>query len=376
MDGREDLFRWRMILGRDQTGQSALFGGISPEGRWSDIDRALEFLYGQDPREKKGGSGPSSPHVADWLADIRQFFEKDTVSFLQKEAIEKKGLRQLLMEPETLEKLEKNVELAATLVELKHLMPEKTKETARRVIREIVEQLRRKLEQKVQQSVAGAVNRVSTPYLKTRQIDFGRTVRENIKNYLPELKTFIPERIYFYEQQKKFQDWNIIVCVDQSGSMGESVVYSSVMGSIFASLNLFQTHLVFFDTEIADMTDHLSDPVDILFGIRLGGGTDINRAVAYCQSLVGQPEQTLFILITDLYEGGNATELLARLAKMKEDRVKVLCLLALNDRGRACYNPSLAQQVANLGIPAFACTPNRLVELVEMSLLGKEMVQD
>lgn len=368
----EELLRWRMILGKEIE-QQGLFASLPPlEGTWSGIDRTLDFLYEQN-EQRSAGSGNSSPYIADWLADIRQYFQKETISYLQKEAIERKGLRQLLLEPETLEKLERNVELAATLVEMKHLMPDKAKETARLVIRDIVEELRKKLEQKVAQTVIGAVSRQSTSYTKTKQIDFARTVRHNIKNYIPELNTIIPEQIFFYEQQSKLNEWNVVVCVDQSGSMGTSVVYSSIMASIFASLNLFQTHLVFFDTQIVDMTDHLSDPVDILFGIQLGGGTDINRAVQYCQGLIGQPDKTIFILITDLYEGGNADELLARLHKMQEDQVKALCLLALNDRGQASYDRRLAQEVTNLGIPAFACTPNKLVEMVEKLFLGEKI---
>lgn len=370
MDYREDPLRWRLILGKEIE-QQPLFADMKPlEGAWAGMDQSLEFLYGEN-QSRRGGTGASSPYVAQWLKDIRTYFPTDTVSYLQKEAIEKKGLRQLLLEPETLEKLERNVELAATLIELKHLIPDQTKATARLVIQDTVANLRKKLEQKVAQTVIGAVSRESTPYIKTKQIDFAKTVRHNIKNYQPELNTFIPEKIYFYEQQNKLNDWNVIVCVDQSGSMGTSVVYSSIMGSIFASLNLFQTHLVFFDTEIADMTEYLTDPIDILFGIQLGGGTDINRAVQYCQGLITQPDKTIFILITDLYEGGNQNELLARLAKMREDQVKTLCLLALNDQGRASYDRVLAQEVANLGIPAFACTPNKLIDWVEKIFVGE-----
>src|SRR5262249_50769538 len=158
--------------------------------------------------------------------------------------------------------------------------------------------------------------------------------------------------------------------VDQSGSMGESVVYASIVAAVFASLPTLDTRLVFFDTSVADVSDQLSDPVELLFATKLGGGTDIARAVGYGATLVSRPEKTLFLLITDLYEGGDADRLLRELAALKESRVQVLCILALNDAGRASSNADLAREVASLDIPTFASTPSRLVEAVERALRG------
>jgi len=251
------------------------------------------------------------------------------------------------------------------------LMPEQTRQTARQVVAEIVEDLRRRLEDQTRQALLGAMRRDRHSPLKVaRNLDLRRTVREGLRQYQPDLKKIVPERIHFFANQRRFHEWRVIVLVDQSGSMGESVVYSSIVAAVFASLPALDTRLVFFDTSIADVSDQLSDPIEILFGVQLGGGTDIAKAVRYGASLVGQPEKTLVLLITDLYEGGNQADLLQQLGILRESRTHVLCVLALNDSGMASYDRDMARKVANLDIPTFAATPNKLVEAVEQALRG------
>jgi uncharacterized protein with von Willebrand factor type A (vWA) domain len=159
--------------------------------------------------------------------------------------------------------------------------------------------------------------------------------------------------------------------VDQSGSMGTSIIYSSLMAAIFASINVLKTNLIFFDTEIADMTPYLTDPVDIIFGARLGGGTDIAKAVTYAAGLIENPEKTIFLLITDLYEGGKAEVLLQKLAELVESKVKTLCLLALTDSGRVSYDHEMAKKVTALGVYTFGCTPKKLITVIERILKGQ-----
>ncbi|HLN64858.1 MAG TPA: VWA domain-containing protein [Symbiobacteriaceae bacterium] len=372
-EAKAALLRWRMVLGAPPAGSPpGLFGEadalVESDPELQGMDRALNFLYGGD---RSAGLGGSMPYLPQWLGDIRRYFPTPVVSFLQKDAIEQRGLKQLLLEPETLQTLEKDVNLAATILHFKDLMPEETKRTARVVIGEIVEQLKKRLEQQTRQAVMGALTRDRhSPMRVARNLDFKKTIREGLKHYQPSLGRVIPERVYFWANQRRFHEWRVIVLVDQSGSMGESVVYSSLIAAVFASLPALDTRLIFFDTAVADVSDQLSDPVEVLFGVRLGGGTDIARAVAYASSLIAQPEKTLFLLITDLYEGGDRRALLRHLAQMQESRVKTLCVLALNDAGTASYDKELARQVANLGIPAFAATPNRLVEAVEKALKG------
>lgn len=340
------------------------------------LDNSLSFIY--DSAQKGASLDASAPYVpknlAEWLQNIRRFFPKETVALVQKDAIERKGLKNLLFEPETMPLLEKNVELVATLLQYKHFIPDKAREMARQLVGEIVEEIRKKLENEVRQAVIGALTRNRHSVIPVyRNIDWDRTIRRNLKHYNQELKSIIPERFYFWANQLKLYEWRIIVLVDQSGSMGTSIVYSSIMGAIFASINVLKTHLIFFDTEIVDMTPNLNDPVDILFGARLGGGTDIARAVSYAAELVENPEKTILLLITDLYEGGSQERLLRRLEGLVESHVKTLCLLALTDDGNASYDRVMAKKVAATGVHAFGCTPKKLVTIIERIMKGQRI---
>jgi hypothetical protein len=371
------FLRWRLIVGPERGEASSAFAAanqaVGADQRLAQIDRALDFLYGRT-EERTGGLDASAPYVPTWLGDIRRYFPRDVVAFMEKEAIERRGLKQLLLEPETLASLEKDVSLAATILGFKSLMPEETRRSARQVVAEIVEDLRQRLELQIRQAVLGALQRNRhTPLKVARNLDVRRTVREGLRHYEPSLGKIVPHRIYFYANQRRFHEWRIVVLVDQSGSMGESIVHSAVFAAVFASLPALDTRLLMFDTNVVDVSDQLSDPVDLLFGVQLGGGTDIGRAVAHASRLVEQPERTLLILITDLYEGGDRGALLRGLEALRESRVQVLCVLALNDGGVASFDHGLARDVAALNIPTFAATPNRLVEAVERALKGESV---
>lgn len=377
----ESLLRWRLILGRRaEEMENSLFklanligGGWGEPGQGADpfgIDRSLDFLYGDD-EERGGGLEDASPSIARWLGDIRRYFPEDVVVMLQRDAIARKDLAALLMERETLLMLEKDVELAATILSLQKRIPEEVKETARQVVREIVEKLSKELAHDVRQAVLGALTHSRHSVIPSaRNLDWKRTIERNLKHYQPDRKLVIPHRFYFWANERRFRDWDIIVCVDQSGSMMRSVVYSSIMAAIFASVEALNTHLVFFSTRIADMTEHVTDPVEVLFGAQLGGGTDIARAVTYCARQIRRPEKTIFILITDLFEGGNAQVMLSELQQMVESKVHALCLLALDDAGQPAYNKPIASQVRALGIPVLAATPRKLVGMVGNIIRG------
>ena len=340
------------------------------------IDESLAFIYEGDAKGASlDGSAPYMPkQLAEWLQNIRKFFPKDTVSLIQKDAIEKKNLKSLMFEAETMPLLEKNIDLVTTLLQYKDFIPDRAKDVARELVREIVEEIKKKLENEVRQGIVGALKRNRHSVIPIyRNIDWKTTIRRNLKHYNAELTTIIPERFYFWSNQVKLHEWHIIVTVDQSGSMGTSIIYSSLMGAIFASINVLKTHLIFFDTEIADMTPHLTDPVDVIFGARLGGGTDISKAVTYASELIENPEKTIFILITDLYEGGNAEIMLSKLAELVESKVKTLCLLALTDDGRASYNHEMAKKVTALGVYTFGCTPKKLITVIERIMKGQKI---
>ena len=382
----EALTRWRLILGRraeqanpafrlgdrrdgDESGDAPLQRALPAGIGLTALDRALSFVY--DSSERFGGTGDSAPYVPQWLEQMRALFNQSTLAMVQRDAFERTGLAELLLQPEIAPRLQPDVRLAATILSFKEQIPDEVKQTARDLIRQVVDELRRKLETQIVQTVIGALQRNRySPIRSARNLDWRRTLKSNLKNYLPERKTIIPERLYFWANEKRYRDWQIIILVDQSGSMANSAIYASLMACIFASLQVLETHLVVFDTSIVDLTPYLSgDPVELLFSLQLGGGTDIAQAVAYGASLVKRPEKCIFVLITDLFEGGDEAALLTRLRALRESKVQVLCLLALED-GKPQYDRSLARQVAALDIPTVAATPNKLLELMEQILKG------
>jgi hypothetical protein len=378
--------RWRLVLGKrvEQPMAAARFAAGAcgaGEGTLSremlEMDGALGAVYDVEESppeakaERKAGLGGSRPRLAAWLGDVRRYFENDVVAVIQQDAIEKRGWKELLFEPEALAQVTPSVELVGTLLAMKGLIPDKAKDSARAIVRAVVEEIRKRMQGEIERAVRGALDRSRhQPIPSLPNLDWKRTISKNLKNYDRERRMVVPERFYFFARQQRRREWNVIVAMDQSGSMADSVVYGSVMGSILASLPALETHVVAFDTEVVDLTPRLVDPVDLLFGIQLGGGTDINRAVGYCQGLVHDPRRTLFILLTDLYEGGDADKLVKRMEEMTAGGVRAMCLLALADSGTPMYDALLAKRLANVGVPCFACTPNALPPMLEAVLKG------
>lgn len=369
----ERLRRWRLVLGGEQAdGIGFNLGGVDLA-----MDKALAALYEADSKGK-GGLGASAPNVARWLGDIREYFPSSVVRVMQQDALERLNLRQMLLQPEMLEAVEPDVHLVANLLALHSVMPAKTKETARRVVRKVVEELERRLANPLRQAVTGSLNRASRNRRpRHHEIDWPRTIRANLKHFQPEYQTIIPEtRIGYGRKRSALRD--IILCVDQSGSMATSVVYSGIFGAVLASLPAVRTRMVVFDTAVVDLTaEHsgLADPVELLFGVQLGGGTDINRALGYCQGLVRQPHDTILILISDLYEGGNSQEMLKRAASLVPSGVQMISLLALSDDGAPSYDHKVASAFAGLGISSFACTPDLFPELMAAAINRSDISQ-
>ena len=381
--------RWRLILGQAADEQLSQAGGASGSGDGRALlgqaetimDRALAALYdgsaggGAKGSGKGAGLGPSYPNVAKWLTDIRSCFPSDVVSVMQADAIEQKGIKQLLMEPETLAHVEPDLNIVETILSLKDMIPAGSKEQARALVKTLVDAIMREMEHEIRQAVTGALNKKQhSPIPSLPNTDWKRTIRKNLKNYDVERKRIIPEKFYFFANKKISKEWSIILDMDQSGSMADSIIYASIMGSIFASMPALDTRIVAFDTEIVDLTEKCgNDPVDILFGVQLGGGTDINKSVKYCSQFVENPKKTLFILISDLYEGGVEAGLLRQLGELKGSGVTVLVLLALSDAGVPSYDEALARKIAALGIPSFGCTPNKLPQLIGGVLKGEDL---
>jgi Mg-chelatase subunit ChlD len=369
------LQRWRLVLGSEA---NASCGAV--EGRVREIDQALAALYEADGRRglgqggQRGGRGDSAPSVARWLGDIRKYFPSQVVQVMQRDAMERLNLRQMLLQPEMLENAQPDVHLVANLVALSSVIPAGTKDTARAVVRKVVDELMKKLEEPMRSAVSGALNR-SQRNRRPRhsEIDWNRTIRANLRHWQPEYRTVVPQTLVGYGRKARQPQREVILCIDQSGSMAASVVYSSIFGAVMASLPAVATRLVVFDTAVVDMTEQLQDPVDLLFGVQLGGGTDINGAVGYCQSLVREPRNTILILISDLYEGGVEANLLRRANELVEAGVQFIALLALSDEGAPAYDRDLAAKLAALGVPSFACTPDAFPGLMAAAIKREDV---
>jgi Mg-chelatase subunit ChlD len=365
---QERLRRWRLVLG----GNEADGTGVALSAEDVRMDRALGALY---DGERKAGLGGSAPNVPAWLGDIREYFPSTVVQVMQKDAIDRLGLRQLITEPEMLESMQPDVNLVATIMAMRGLIPQKTIATARQVVRKVTDDLARRLSQPLRSAVTGALNRASrTRRPRHAEIDWHRTIRANLKNYQPDYRTVVPEvRIGFGRKRSSLRD--VILLIDQSGSMASSVVYSSVFGASLASLPSLWTKLVVFDTNVVDLSDKLSDPVEVLFSVQLGGGTDINSAMAYGQSLVRRPHETIMVLISDLIEGGVAGGLLQRAAALKASGVQLIVLLALSNDGAPAFDREIASQLAALGIASFACTPDLFPPLMAAAINRQDIGQ-
>jgi Mg-chelatase subunit ChlD len=358
--------RWRLVLGGDEADGT----GVSLGGAALEMDRALQALYDSD---KRGGLGSSSPSVARWLGDIREYFPSSVVQVMQRDAFERLDMKRMLMEPEMLEAAQPSVHLVANLIALAGSIPARTRDTARQVVRHVVDELMKRLTEPTRQAVHGALNRSARNRRpRHNDIDWPRTIRANLKNYQPDYRTIVPEiRIGYGRRRQSMR--HVVLCIDQSGSMAASVVYSAIFGAVLATMPAVDTSLVLFDTTVVDLTDELDDPIDLLFSTRLGGGTDINRAVGYCQQLIRSPQETIFVLISDLFEGGVEEQFMRRAASLVASGVQFVTLLALSDEGAPHYNATLAAQLATLGVPAFACTPDRFPELMAAAIQREDL---
>jgi Mg-chelatase subunit ChlD len=376
--------RWALALGvedEEEKGGGQEAGEQAPPLSASErrMSQALTALYGdgeKTTKKSRGGLGGSAPRVAKWLGDIREFFPTPVVQVIQKDAFERKGLRRMLLEPEFLATVEADVNLVADIILLRSAMPEKAKETARIVVAKVLAELMERLERRTADAIRGTLDRSRrTSRPRFADIDWPRTIRANLSHYQPEHRTVVPERLIgFMRRQRRIVDLDeVILCVDQSESMATSVVYASIFAAVMASLPVVATKLVCFDTAIVDLTAELADPVEVLFGIQLGGGTDINRAVAYCEDRIERPSKAHLVLITDLREGGDADALVDRLARLAMFGVNVIVLLALTDTGGPTYDSVLSAKVATLGVPVFACTPDRFPGLMAAALRREDI---
>jgi Mg-chelatase subunit ChlD len=370
-----ELDRWRLVLGKYSSQRLGDPGRSGAGGEYGRIDRALEYLYGREYRgrglrgdERHGSLDPSQLTLVTWLNEVRELFPNDTVEVIEKHALDRYGMTELVTDPKILERLEPNQELLRTLLTLRGHLKGEVLEVARKIIRQVVEEIRRKLETEVRRTLAGRLNRFRhSPMAILQNFDAPGTVRANLKNFDLERQKLVVEQLKFFERNTRRMPWDIILCVDQSGSMADSVIHSAVMAGILAGLPAFRVKIVVFDTSVVDLSEHASDPVETLMQVQLGGGTDIGQAVRYCAQLVEIPHRTVLVLITDFMEGASPAELVRAVKKLAEARVRLLGLASLDDQAHPVYDRAMAEQLSTCGMEIAALTPQRLAQwLVEV----------
>lgn len=362
------LERWRLILGR--YADRRLQGDTGLEGDYGRIDEALEYLYGREyqgrglRREITPGSlDPSQITLLHWLGEVRELFPKETVEVIEKHALDRYGLTELITDPQTLERLQPNQQLLRTLLTLRGHLHGEVLHLARRIVKQVVDEIRRKLEPQIRQTLSGRLNRFRhSPIALTQNFDAAGTLRANLKHYNNERKKMIVENLLFFQRNQRRLPWDIILCIDQSGSMADSVIHSAVMAGILAGLPAFRVKIVLFDTSIIDLSAQVADPVATLMQVQLGGGTDIAQALRYCLQLVENPQRTVLTLISDFCEGGSPAELVRVVKKLAEARVKLLGLASLDGTANPVYDRVMAEKLAACGMEIAALTPQRLAQ--------------
>lgn len=359
------LNRWRLVLGKSAEASISL-----TDGQLARMDDALDFLYNREAgpdvrRDWDGGQEESQPTVIRWLNEVRELFPQETAEILQRHALNRYQLTALLTDQEVLEKMEPDEALLETILSLKGMMKGPVLDAARRIVERVVAQLTAKIQQEIRRSALGKLDRSSRSAVRTlRNLDIKRTIRKNLAHYDQENQHLVLEQLYFSGRVQRHTPWHVIIAVDESGSMLPSVIHSAVMAGIFAKLPMLTTHLVLFDTAVVDLTDRMDDPVETLMSVQLGGGTDIAKAIAYCQGLIVQPRRTMVVLVSDLCEGGSRQDLYRACHNIVESGARLIALTALNEQASPDYDRTTAQTLADLGSHVGAMTPERLADFM------------
>jgi Mg-chelatase subunit ChlD len=366
--GQKTLSRWRLILGK--YAQPKMPQGFGLQGDDARMDQALEKLYSreyqgrgvrQDRKIAPGSLDPSQLNVPKWLEEVRELFPQSACERITHHALERYDMTDLVKDPKVLSSLEPSTELLGAVLSLKGQVRGPVLDEVRRLIARVVEELKRKLETEIKNAIAGRLNRFRRSQLKiARNFDARDTIRRNLKNYNVRLKKLIVEQPRFFSRVQRHLPWDIILCVDQSGSMTDSIIHSAVMAGILAGLPLLRVKLVIFDTSIVDLSEHAADPVEVLMSVQLGGGTDIGKALRYCEQLVTQPRRTVLVLITDFCEGADPRVLFAAARRLREAGVKLLGLASLDVKSNAMYDQAIAGKLAAVGMEIAALTPLEL----------------
>ncbi|AWL29844.1 VWA domain-containing protein [Acinetobacter defluvii] len=366
LDSLDAARRWRLILGR-YSDQSLSAANLS--GEQLKLERNLDYLY-QNEYKRRGVQQGSNRHgglegsqltAINWLNQSRKLFPKSTFERMQKHALERYQLKDLLKDPQSIRELEPNPATAKALLSMRGRLSAEAKEAVRDVIRQVVEELLQKIRTQFLQSLQGRRNRFRRTHIKQAQnFDWKRTIQNNLKNYQAEHKKLIIQNPIFNARVQKHLSWEIVLCVDQSGSMLDSVMYAAICASILAALPAVKISLVLFDTQIVDLSHLAHDPVEVLLTVQLGGGTNIGKAMEYCAKKITQPNRSILILISDFEEGASVQHLLNTTAQLNEQGCKLLGLAALDSQANPVYDSNMAQKLQQRGMQIAAMTPDHL----------------
>ncbi len=367
MEKEQIVNRWRLVLGEFAEENIP----IDPSD--CGLDETLSFLYnreyGEDQgmREEKpqfGGRGYSMLTVPGWLKRVKTLFPQKTVEIMQKQALDKYNLTQLLTDETVLRQLEPNMDLLKNILSFRNMMPENVRKLAYTIVDQVIRELQKKLEAQVKRTFYGRkLPMTNSSYRIFRNFDFKQTIRKNLKNYDKEYG-IVPERLYFNQNIRKYNPWHVIVLVDESGSMLDSVIYSAVMASIFARMPFLSVKLVIFDTSVVDLSDHIDDPVSTLMKVQLGGGTDIHKALEYGKKLITAPQKTIMVLVSDLYDGSNYNYMYRSCRDILEEGSRLFVLPALDYSSTPCYDKRAAKTLSLMGADVAAITPEELAEWI------------
>ncbi len=371
MDRREEnLNKWRLILGKNSEGHIDFSGADKPS--FSEMEAVLDSLYEREygdsvyrSGERAAGLGGSAPNVAEWINRVRKLFPKKTVELIEKQALEHFNMTELLTDKKVLSQMEPNMELLKTILQFKSLMKSDVLKEAKKIIKKVVDELTEKMQSEVKRSYLGKLDRNMPSNVKSvRNLDVKKTIRRNLKNYDSENNHIVLKDVYFNSRTKRHNKWRVIIAVDESGSMLDSVIYSAVMAGIFAKLPMMDTRIVIFDTNVVDLSEYVDDPVETLMGMQLGGGTDINNALRYCETLCTAPNETIYVTVTDLYEGGSPAQLVKTCKDIIDSGSKMIFLTALDREANPAYDVHMGQELADIGAFVGAMTPEMLGDYI------------
>ncbi|MBZ7126086.1 vWA domain-containing protein [Klebsiella grimontii] len=365
-----ELQRWRLILGPAADNS---IGGLDERAR--QVDRALEWLYGRDPQrlqrgERLGGLEESDLTTPEWINAIHMLFPQPVIERLESDAVLRYGIDEVVTNLEVLERIQPSESLLRAVLHTKHLMNPDVLNAARQLVRQVVEQIMAQLAKEVRQAFSGARDRQRPSRIPlARNFDFKGTLRANLQHWDPQRgKLYIESPKFISRVKRHSEKWQLILLVDQSGSMVDSVIHSAVMAACLWQLPGIRTHLVAFDTSVVDLTADVADPVELLMKVQLGGGTHIAQAVEYARQLIEQPHKSVIVLVSDFFEGGANSLLINQVKQSVQSGIKVLGLAALDDAASPCYDHEMAQSLVNVGAQIAAMTPGELASWLAENL--------